>query len=508
MTGPPIPPSKRTKSKLKAFQFIDGAPPAEEEKENQCGTPDKQRQRSCETLHNDKLHENVSMTVSPLAPPPSTPATRLPLALLVGNSDDYLRKGPIDDSPEDLVYWHHNVSPRSSMANVITPAQLRGKKRARSSSPVTSSQQDKSGFLCDRDPLKPIPIHATLTTPQADPAADLWNKYSLNGEGSLKTPASKIDTIFSHLINESSPRSSATAGSVGGLRRWASCGVAWPTSKSKRRRLAGTFRSSKGDSVVENESGMNESKPVTTKAERLLERIQETLADDKRRKVSALPSSSSPSANTYRTVEKDVESPLQRKRRSQRPPSQEHVVKRSPLRLSPAVEKAVSSSSSDYGDDDIDLDVVAAMNDPLARLAAKEPAGRTSEIRTSQPLDTCAVSSLHAPPQPTNDVFSSDDEFGDEDLFNDEADALAAACDSAGPPPAAGPPRLASKPAHVFQSQRSVSATKDSLAKYDASDDEFGGDDIDDDHFVAAVNIATQQGKVLGGTQASVRIWS
>ena len=34
---------------------------------------------------------------------------------------------------------------------------------------------------------------------------------------------------------DSSPRSAATAGSVGGLRRYSSCGYQWPTSRKKRK---------------------------------------------------------------------------------------------------------------------------------------------------------------------------------------------------------------------------------------------------------------------------------
>src|SRR5712675_897950 len=100
MTGPPISASTQTKSKLKAFQFIEGRPASDKydndaDKENwpiELGT---ENSKGIPKSQGDsvplKTNQTPKLTQSK-ACPPSTPATRLPLAVLVGNSDDGLKR--------------------------------------------------------------------------------------------------------------------------------------------------------------------------------------------------------------------------------------------------------------------------------------------------------------------------------------------------------------------------------------------------------------------------------
>ncbi|EDU40155.1 DNA replication helicase Dna2 [Pyrenophora tritici-repentis Pt-1C-BFP] len=230
-------PSTQTRTKLKSFQFVESASNAESlkaceaEKENlpaalakiskSMATP-KANRVAKDVSNNNKTPKLPTITD---CPPPSTPATkRLPLADLVGNIDDSSRHAPPPvASPEEQLIW------RGSQA-VNTPLPRKNKKRARSSSPAPS-QEDSRLDQARKD----------ITTPQADPAMELWSRYT-NSKG---TPGANKNVAFAHLINESSPRSAAAAGSVNGLRRWASCGVEFPASNVKRRRVHGVFHQEK-----------------------------------------------------------------------------------------------------------------------------------------------------------------------------------------------------------------------------------------------------------------------
>lgn len=157
---------------------------------------------------------------------PSTPSARLPLADLIGNYDDACQRPALkDDSPEDYIGWIPNSS------NVLlTPGRKR--KRARSSSPLSSSQRQNESSRFDFGVQS-----AEKQTPSADPVMNLWQRYATGrgAEEGLQAPD------FSHLMLQASPRPLETPQRKGdGLRRWASTGADWPTTKAKRRRAAKT----------------------------------------------------------------------------------------------------------------------------------------------------------------------------------------------------------------------------------------------------------------------------
>lgn len=220
-------PSTQTRTKLKAFQFIEGAPTGETttkqrnaEKEN---LPAANPRSSVKDVGNTATTPKPKPATSKSCPPPSTPAMkRPPLADLVGNIDDSSRHAPQPVvSPEEQLIW------RGSQP-VNTPLPRKNKKRARSSSPAAPSQEDPTLEA----------VKKNLTTPQADPVLDMWSRYT-NKSG---TPSANKNVAFAHLISEASPRSAVAAGSVSGLRRWASCGHEFPASNRKRRRTHGVFQ--------------------------------------------------------------------------------------------------------------------------------------------------------------------------------------------------------------------------------------------------------------------------
>ncbi|KAF2866818.1 hypothetical protein BDV95DRAFT_583844 [Massariosphaeria phaeospora] len=483
VTGPPIMPSSQTRTKLKAFQFVEGAPTLESirgrqaEKEN---IPVQSRRNP--TPNTSKAIENVpqktfgtpKLAQSKICPPPSTPATRLPLADLVGNIDDSTRHvvKPVL-SPDEQLCW------RGSQP-VSTPFR-RGKKRARSSSPAAPSQEEP----------KMDSVRRELDTPQADPATELWTRYT----GNKDTPSANKAVTFAHLINESSPRSSVQAGSVSGLRRWASCGVEFPTSTTKRRRTHGGFRaeSSNTDDVFNAASsdGALPGQPEKSNLAGMLQRMRDSISRPPPIITSSVqPGSSSPLPEAADRDLSLCESPLRQRPRDQfSDASGTFEEDMEAIDEDKAAEEArrSSASSDEFGDADFDTDMVEALE--------------ITQDATEQ-FDT-PVSAPIGPPHPTvkpqqsdiepESVFQngtdSDDEFGDDDLLAADLEHVASLYDS--------------RAEESFQEHEALPDTGDgnvlltnniTSAVIDLvdDDDEDFGDDIDVDEFAAAEVAATQ----------------
>lgn len=198
---------------------------------------------------------------------PCTPGTRLPLEDLIGNIDERPKRLQLEEqSPEDQIGWIPNSS-----STLLTPNRKR--KRARSSSPScphTSSQQRKEASALFNASALPT----EKRTPEADPAADLWQQYATGKQTAdgLKLPD------LSHLIFQASPRPLETPAKSAGLRRWASTGNEWPSSKTKRRRT--TVRTNIG--VWQDQQDDND--PMScgrSKVAAMVEKLQESLATQK-----------------------------------------------------------------------------------------------------------------------------------------------------------------------------------------------------------------------------------
>lgn len=290
---PPIPATSQAKTKLKAFQFVHGDPAHGQEKNVDTNAAESAeiepaREEEANQEHNDAqtaLHKNQSNVPQLLHANtyPCTPGTRLPLKDLIGDFDDFTEvAAPAPPSPEEHIGWIPNSS-----STLLTPSRKR--KRARSSSPscpnTSSQRQEPSGFFGT------IAGNAEKTTPQADPAADLWKQYA-NGKAS--DDSSKI-TDFDQLILQASPKKLETPAKSAGLRRWASTGNDWPTSKTKRRRTNGKTTID----LLQEQQGVESAGKSRVAA--MVERLQESLASQKlanppaKSEVTAqAPSSSSP----------------------------------------------------------------------------------------------------------------------------------------------------------------------------------------------------------------------
>lgn len=424
-------------SEPKAYQFIQGKP----DRQRSIGGKDKENNVKGTT--NDRPNEQplVEPSKSPSKAFPSTPAPRLPLADLLGNGDDYRNNGAIKPSPEEQISWESVRSPKSSNSSK-TPAP-RGAKRARSSSPPTTSQRKSAR----RDNFDLNMLRNNLKTPRIDPAADLWQRYAINTDRDQRLGLSAASRA-SFAVPCSPYSAIERGGNVGGFRRYESCGTDFPRSAGKRRKL------NHADAVREQVDGalaraamtdkpgggnLSRSKLVTS----LIEQINGSL---KRPKQSAEQSEppSSPSSS----------SPLPTGNGS----------------LSPRKEAAASPSRR-----------------PQLPLR-KGSAAASAELQGNSHTDTKRASkpeASHHQQQQTvaaKKLDDEDDEFGgDMDITEDDFDIVASLCANSQVPKKEQGEE--SRPLLVPQAQAKPSILPS---------DEFDDDDLDEDSFAAAEIAATQ----------------
>ena len=277
---PPIPATSQAKSKLKAFQFEDGVLGRDQSShvgiENTCeasaievhnnSAPDDamsaDRRELCTTDADERPMSAYEFQHVPTFP--CTPGTRLPLEDLIGNFEENAKKDSHNDrSPEEHIGW----IPNSSSA-LLTPNRKR--KRAKSSSPScpnTSSQRNEASAF-----FQGSAVEGEKNTPEADPAADLWQRYATGkrADGDSKAPE------VAQLMFQISPRAFETpAAKNAGLRRWASTGNDWPSSKSKGRRTTGKT----SIALIQEEQSTDAA--GKSKVATMVDRLQESLATQK-----------------------------------------------------------------------------------------------------------------------------------------------------------------------------------------------------------------------------------
>lgn len=493
-----IPPSAKSKTKLKAFQFIEGRPSSqhisENDKENHVDTsrdPAPPSQASQTPMKSSSQPELVGRLL-----PPSTPAPRLPLAYLTGNGEAGRRAVTQEETPEESVAWVNAQTPGSSQP-VVTPARKR--KRARSSSPVSSSQRDQSNFFPNRDTTA---TNHNLQTPhpQADPSDELWKKYA-NAEGA------NLDKQFAHLIKDPSPTSPASAISTGGFRRWNSCGDVFPTSATKRRRTSARKFESYLPQEEEEPLLPGEGATKGSRTASILERMKGALTKSASSLIDG-PSSSSPLPERALMPAIQEESPL----RPRPVAAQEKEERRSPTPkpIPQPRQEAVSKPSSEYGDDDLDTDMLEAIEESTARPPPPEAQPAPAKVplpqtRTAPPkipaksLPPARLPPKKADPPPDSDEFGDDDD--DADLLAVDLEQITATYASQHQKPLPKYVRPMQKSPPIVQQQ--VAPPPVAKVAEDVqiiSDDEFGDDDIDIEQLAAAEMQATQAFKASGHT--------
>jgi hypothetical protein len=292
--------------------------------------------------------EYCDNSARPEAPPPKTPAaaSRIPLEDLIANTEDAYNVEAPAATPIDHVLWQSN--PDSSDLSRAAGATQRSRKRAHSSSPSSSQQYD-----ANNDSLNLDTLNKSLRTPNNDPTQDLWNRYTTAN-------ASKEPTLptYAHLL----PSSPQTPNSKD-LRRTHSCGVEWPTSKSKRRRLEQQHSRTKELFAASRKDILRRDISNNTRVGLLLEKIQESMT--KRTTVAEDPSSSSPLPDRhYQSVASPSRARMDARSTTSDIPNGSHSPsKGSPLKQPNQREK----SFSDFSDEDLDLEAFETVEKELAQ---------------------------------------------------------------------------------------------------------------------------------------------
>ncbi|KAI9840048.1 MAG: hypothetical protein M1819_000241 [Sarea resinae] len=527
----PIAPSARTKSKLEAFKFADSAVPPpmdatphqpnEADKENVAIATESALQESEGSQHQALKPSQNSQPKLPRECP-KTPASRLALADLLGGSEDTIAHAVLKDTttPDERVCWAHVRSPRSSgQTSSLTPGYIaRRKRRARSSSPLSSSQPEIGDASVTQDESFNLQnLQSMLKTPQADPAKELWSRYTIK-TGSNESANLPPMPSFAHLLTEPSPHASVKSGagsSAVGLRRSMSCGTEWPASAAKRRRIKGPDFSIHGDDIFtdpkSDHQGSGSSKLSRVNA--LMDKIQESLtkrpsADDAAKDLS----SSSPIPDKSDSPQELSDSPLQN--RGQANDSEKMAEALAGQDEENPHMRGSDDGSSEFADDiDIDMFESAAMaaeasshNEPPA--AAANHTGTTvaaASVTVAEAFPDTAKAAGARNPQHQVDTDLMQDDFDEFDVDGDELfaadlehvaskyDALNAAKAMTTAPPCRSSDMLSAEGSAVNTKEPKHAAFGHSEEKHKAnpsSDDEFD-DDIGLEDFTTAEAIET-----------------
>lgn len=362
-------------------------------------------------------------------------------------------------SPDERLRWE-----TEEMLEDYSPlAPRRGKKRARSSSPVSSPAYDKARTTASNVKR----LKQALTSQRVDPALELWDRFGVGVPDSDNSPGA-TNPVLAHLMVSSSPRpskDSVPSHGESGLRRAISCGSHWP----KRRRVEPTTAPDRSRQRESSKFSM-----VTA----LLETVNSEISKPDDMEEANL-SSQSPSIRERRSSTKPIGSPTPALRQNSEP-----AVVAAP-RTNPEVAQSVqqaNSPSSDYGDDDFDDATILELD--ASMLSGQVGAG--SFTATERALTTEAVQEKVQQQKPI-----LEDEFEDE--FDDlDDDLLLAAEDVIKLDPPTQPVRAA--PIADSNAVLLDGAANDSEDTYD---DDFGGDFDCDALELAATQSVSQKASSL-----------
>ncbi|KAF4978774.1 hypothetical protein FZEAL_4888 [Fusarium zealandicum] len=349
------PVSEVTKTKLNKFQYLPQA--------DDSVTDVTEKEQTAASPSRAKDDTNV------------TPATRLTWRDLLeptsGTEDE------TNTSPNDRLLWDNRQDTLYLAA--LSPMMARkGRKRARSSSPVSSPAPEKP----NTPSVNVRKLAQALKSPHADPTLELWDRYSLNGAESAN-PLGLANPALAQLMVSSSPRPNKSTAETN-LRRAISCGLNFP----KRRRVE---RSHSGSRLSNDKEDMEASKSSLVTA--LLDTV-----------------TSSINGQSEEVDDRLMESPSPKKRRICA------TSDGSPRRLDTPV---LALSPSDYGDDDFDdFD-----DDTILQLEATINATQT-EVTPQPDTDSAPKDTTSADQGTENKPVTDEFEDLDDDIFDEAVDLI------------------------------------------------------------------------------------
>ena len=386
----PIPASSESKSKLSVFQYNQKdvtnvtklvVTEKEDEKENR----DPYMDTAIVTMEPPPQPLSQTSATKDLRGCPQTPVGKVPLTDLLASGDGTSRQH-VNVTPIERVLW--NNSPVGSESANSTQ---RGRKRAHSSSSASSSPNDASHHFGGSKPqLNLQELQKAFQTPKADPADDLWSRYSLNtGTGGKRSPTAPAGLAFTQLIHSSSPQTPAShlqSKEGGGLRRALSC-IEWPTSAAKRRRLqlSGTYKESDGGSARNGRGPDAKDNSKMSRVSFLVGKIHDGLTRPPATEEfsSSIPAASSPMARIANDLT-DRDQTLQQESQTEidevvtvlsqtAVARKEHTPRALVLSAEEIADLEKDDESSDFGDDGLDLEMLETMDATLKTFpSAKE----------------------------------------------------------------------------------------------------------------------------------------
>lgn len=431
MPSQPLGPSSQSKQKADS---IEPAPPKAStivEKENLGG-------------------KDASFQDQPLFAP-QTPG-RISLADLVANPEDFLQQLP-SATPYEQVTWKHVPGLLQSPPSSLRTTQ-RSRKRAHSSSPVSSQNRRSKHFREDGDAMDMKSISQSLhrsptrrSPNHDDPAAILWNNYAEKRANEPVLPPLPPLELSPHTPNGSKKDNT--------FRRTASCGNEWPTSKAKRRKLVhyDPHSTTKQIFASRRKEILRPELPQQSKVSILLESVQQSFVA--RAREPDEPSSSSPLPERFEPEHLQAKPSRESRQQSNSPGKHLQPVLAMPHGSSPL--KGRHDKSSDYGDfdfDEDDLEVIeAALTQGHAQLKSKntvsakvapdlytkdildevQPSAKTPQSQTKMTQGTGARLGGDQTSKTKYAEITACDDFDDDDddeLFNNELQQLAEKVDS------------------------------------------------------------------------------
>ncbi|KAK0743224.1 hypothetical protein B0T18DRAFT_179167 [Schizothecium vesticola] len=410
------PVSDSAQNKLQAFQFDPPPPKAPNDATDADPSEPNKKSASASASQNG---EN-GPPGAPGAAVARTPAGRPTWQDLLGGKQT--AKEEDVDSPSERIVWLNDAIEPSSAAMSPMLSRRGRKRRARSSSPVSSPAA--------KAPVTNLARGAPgQLTPSADPASELWDRFSVPGVAA--SPAARMNPLLARMLVSSSPRppkGNDATGTERSFRKANSCGSNWPKRRKMERLDLDPAPVSQGGEASTNKS---------TLVSALLETVEgEIMKLDPESKVQG-------DNNSSPTLQKRRLSPRKSRAAGREPSILGTVVEGRPVPISSspastidqldlAKEEEPRNPSSDYGDDDFDDDFD---DDTLMELdvnitTAPPPKIESTLVKDEEPAPAPPPA---LPPPALSKVF--EDEFGDlddadfadldDDLFDGAEDLMA-----------------------------------------------------------------------------------
>ncbi|KAI1481050.1 hypothetical protein F4774DRAFT_376786 [Daldinia eschscholtzii] len=453
ISKPLQPISEVTKNKLNAFKRSNPAKPNDHE----AGASTVRAEVTSNLDDASKIP--VEETGNLPAPKESVTPTsnRLAWQDLVGTTETEKEE---EGSPNEKIGWDtkEDIQHRLKLSPVM-PGK-RGKKRARSSSPVSSPASHSKPRIPAVSVQK---LSRALKSPHADPALELWDRFSQNGSTTI-APLGGMNSTLAQIMVSSSPRPTRVVGE-GGLRRAISCGENWP----KRRRVERTEAARPAELNVEKSpSRSSKSSMVNALLQSVTGELNRSKAIQAHQVAQESPSRKKKSSQLAAQV------PSSPTRRVSSRPSPIFASKTTTTENS-GLDETLLGNSSDYGDDDFDDDTLMELGasigqsceEPVKELAV--PLADTGQDQNQQP-------------DRKSESFD-DDEFNDidDDIFSAAEDLITKIDETHTP----SQPRVATP-------QKNPIPISDDLTE-DIYGDDFGGDfDFDAAEMAATQSVSKQ----------------